>query len=145
MRKVAIVRQLISSEPSEHCGRPSQRLLLSRHNPSLHRNIPAGHSLTHPDSSDPSAQWITLSHLSISAMHSPLAHFHSAGEQTPQPRSSLPSRQSKILSHLRRSRMHCPSSQRISLLGSHSLRLSVAPPGHGWPERTYTDKHIASY
>lgn len=46
LRKVAIVRQLISSEPSEHCGRPSQRLLLSRHNPSLHRNIPAGHSLT---------------------------------------------------------------------------------------------------
>lgn len=46
LRKVTIVRQLISSEPSEHCGRPSQRLLLSRHNPSLHRNIPAGHSFT---------------------------------------------------------------------------------------------------
>lgn len=63
----------------------------------------------------------------------------------PQSCSSLPSRQSKILSHLRRSRMHCPSLQRISLLGSHSLGRSVVSPGHTWPERTYTNKHIASY
>lgn len=60
----------------------------------------------------------------------------------PQPRSSLPSRQSKILSHLRRKRTQPPSSQRISVLGSHSLLRSGVQRGSGGSERIHTHRHI---
>lgn len=43
---IFIIRQLISSDPSRQWGRPSQRRFESRHNPSLHRKVPAGQSVT---------------------------------------------------------------------------------------------------